>query len=39
VPRILYRRIGSILQKVRRASRVQTSEHSTAPCEIAGELP
>jgi hypothetical protein len=39
VPRILYRRIGSVLQKVRRASRVQTSERSTIPCEIAGELP
>ena len=31
VPRILYRRIGSILQKVRRAGRVNSPELASAP--------
>lgn len=38
VPRILYRRIGSILQKVRRAGRIQAPELAPAPLVAAAEI-
>jgi hypothetical protein len=37
VPRILYRRIGSVLQKVRRAGRVQSPELAPAPPRLLTE--
>lgn len=38
VPRLLYRRIGSILQKVRRAGRTQAPELAPAPLMAAAEV-
>ena len=38
VPRILYRRIGSILQKVRRAGRAQAPELTPSPLTVAAEV-
>jgi DNA-binding response OmpR family regulator len=38
VPRILYRRIGSILQKVRRAGRAQAPERTPSPLMAAAEV-
>jgi hypothetical protein len=38
VPRLLYRRIGSILQKVRRAGRIQAPELAPAPLMVAAEV-
>jgi CheY-like chemotaxis protein len=37
VPRMLYRRIGSVLQKVRRAGRVQSPELAPAPLDLVTE--